>query len=58
LSGKGFGGFALTQLLGLLFGLSERMWVILVVTGLCWFIAKRKLVANRKAHRALEREVN
>jgi hypothetical protein len=56
LSGKGFGGIALTQLLGLLFGLSERMWVILGVTGLCWFIAKRKLVANRKAHRALKRE--
>ena len=58
LSGKGFGGFAITQVLGLLFGLSERMWVILVVTGICWFIAKRKLVANHKAHRALERSTN
>ena len=56
LSGKGFGGFALTQVLGLLFGLSERMWVILAVTAICWFLAKRKLVANRKAHRNLERE--
>jgi hypothetical protein len=56
LSGKGFGGFAITQLLGLLFGLSERMWVILIVTAVCWFIAKRKLVANRKAHRSIERE--
>lgn len=51
-SGKGFGGFAITQVLGLLFGSSERMWVILLVTGACWFIAKRKLVANHKAHRA------
>lgn len=56
LSGKGFGGFAITQLLGLLFGLSERMWIILAVTAICWFIAKRKLVANRKAHRLIERE--
>lgn len=58
LSGKGFGGFAITQVLGLLFGLSERMWVILLVTGACWFISKRRLVANHKAHRALERNQN
>lgn len=58
MSGKGFGGFAITQILGLLFGLSERMWFILIVTALCWFIAKRKLVANRKAHRALEKAAN
>lgn len=56
LSGKGFGGFAITQLLGLLFGLSERMWFILITTGTCWFISRRRLVANHKAHRALERE--
>lgn len=55
LSGKGFGGFAITQVLGLLFGLSERMWIILIVTGVCWFISRRRLVANHKAHRALER---
>ena len=52
MSGKGFGGIAITQVLGLLFGLSERMWVILIITGVCWFISRRKLVANHKAHRA------
>lgn len=57
LSGKGFGGVLITQVLGLLFGLSERMWIILLVTGTCWFISRRKLVANRKAHRALERSL-
>ncbi len=58
LSGKGFGGVAITQVLGLLFGLSERMWVILGVTAACWFIAKRRLVSNHKAHRAMERSTN
>lgn len=58
LSGKGFGGVAITQVLGLLFGLSERMWVIFLVTGFCWFVSKRRLVANHRAHRASAQNLN
>jgi len=44
LSGEDFGGPILTVFAGLLLGLSDNMWSILVTTALSWVIARRRYV--------------
>jgi hypothetical protein len=51
LTGKDFGGWLVTQPLGLLVGLSEHMWVLLISSAIAWVIGRRHQVAYMRQKR-------
>ena len=50
-----FGGTLTTLLLGTLLGLSDRTWVIVLVTLMCWVISRRTEVKAKSRQRQLAR---
>lgn len=50
-----FGGTLTTLLLGTLLGLSDRTWVIVLVTLMCWVISRRTEVKEKSRQRQLAR---
>lgn len=50
-----FGGTLTTLLLGTLLGLSDRTWVIVLVTLMCWAISRRTEVKEKSRQRQLAR---
>lgn len=50
-----FGGTVTTLLLGTLLGLSDRTWVIVIVTLICWVISRRTEVKEKSRQRQLAR---
>lgn len=50
-----FGGILTTLLLGTLLGLSDRTWVIVIVTLICWVISRRTEVKEKSRQRQLAR---
>ena len=50
-----FGGTFSTILIGTLLGLSDRTWLVIIVTAICWVIARRKEVQEKSRQRQLAR---
>lgn len=58
LTGKDFGGWLVTQPLGLMVGLSEHTWVLLISTAAAWVIGRRHQVAYLRAKRRAAKTAN
>lgn len=50
-----FGGTLSTVLLGTLLGLSDRTWIIVIVTAMCWVLSRRTEVKEKTRQRQLAR---
>jgi type IV secretory pathway TrbD component len=50
-----FGGTLSTVLLVTLLGLSDRTWIIIIITMICWVIARRTEVKEKSRQRQLAR---
>jgi len=55
LGDKQFGGTLSTLLLGTLLGLSDRTWVVVIVTLICWVVSRRTEVKEKSRQRQLAR---
>lgn len=50
-----FGGTLSTVLLATLLGLSDRTWIIVIVTVICWIVARRTEVKEKSRQRQIAR---